>query len=63
VAAVQIRPGFERPDKDALGSFLRERLKAYELPVEYAFVDEMPRTLSMKISQPSVRALFEPRTS
>jgi long-chain acyl-CoA synthetase len=63
VAALQLQPEAAQPTTDAIDGFLRERLKPYELPVAYVFVKELPRTPSMKVSQPAVRALFEQRTA
>jgi acyl-CoA synthetase (AMP-forming)/AMP-acid ligase II len=60
-AALQLQPSAAQPSEESLQQFLRERLKAYELPVAYAFVGNLPRTPSMKVSQPAVRALFTQR--
>jgi long-chain acyl-CoA synthetase len=34
-------------------------LSAYQIPVAFRQVDELPRTPSLKVSMPGVRALFE----
>ncbi len=47
------------PDEDELKAWLKERLLPYQVPVRLMRVDDMPRTPSMKPSQPEVRALFE----
>lgn len=60
-AALQLQPNAVQPSEEALEKFLRERLKPYELPVSYACVENLPRTPSMKVSQPAVRALFMQR--
>jgi acyl-CoA synthetase (AMP-forming)/AMP-acid ligase II len=59
VAAVQLKPD-ARPDADpdSIREFLRELLPAYQVPVEIRIVDELPRTPTMKVSQPDVKNLF-----
>jgi len=37
---------------------LRGRLPPYQIPVRILIVDALPRTPSMKISQPGVAAMF-----
>lgn len=59
VAAVEVSPGYGRaPTGEELRQFLRELLTAYQVPVEIKVVDALPRTPSMKASQPEVRKLF-----
>ncbi|MDB5969916.1 MAG: long-chain fatty acid--CoA ligase [Hydrocarboniphaga sp.] len=58
VAALIANAGVPQPGKEELNAYLRSRLTAYQIPVEFRFVDELPRTPSMKVSQPAVRALF-----
>jgi len=64
-AAVQLKPDAAKPSIDALESHLRDRVYATHLPTRYLFVDSLPRTPSMKVDQPAVRALFvdEPATA
>jgi long-chain acyl-CoA synthetase len=59
VAAYELRAGAVPPEKDELHAYLRERVKPYEIPVRYKYVAQLPRTPSMKVSQPAVRQLFE----
>ena len=61
VAAIQLHDGERWPEEGAFSTFLRQKLKPYEIPVAFRQVDDMPRTPSMKISQPAVRALFPPQ--
>jgi long-chain acyl-CoA synthetase len=56
VAAVTLRSGCSVAD---LEEWLAERLARYQLPTEVRVVEELPRTPSMKVSRPDVRALFE----
>ncbi len=42
-----------------LKSWLRERLLPYQVPVHYRFVEDLPRTPSMKPSAPGLQRLFE----
>lgn len=58
-AAIILRAGADRPDPEGLKAFLKERLIAYQVPVHYRFVEDFPRTPSMKPSAPGLRALFE----
>jgi long-chain acyl-CoA synthetase len=58
VAAVVLKAGAPAPTADELSRFLRESLTAYQIPVAYKLVDDLPRTPSMKISQPGVKEMF-----
>jgi acyl-coenzyme A synthetase/AMP-(fatty) acid ligase len=59
VAAYMTAGGADAPSDAELSAFLRERLTAYQVPVRFLHVEELPRTPSLKVSMPSVRALFE----
>ncbi len=60
VAAVQLRPGdVSVPTAADLIAWLDERLPRYQVPVALKVVDELPRTPSMKVSKPALRALFD----
>jgi acyl-CoA synthetase (AMP-forming)/AMP-acid ligase II len=61
VAAYIAKANAEAPDVESLRAFLREKLLPYQIPVEIRKVSEMPRTPSLKVSQPELRKLFEPR--
>jgi long-chain acyl-CoA synthetase len=63
VVAVTIRDGAARPATDELQEWLAERLARYHLPTEIKVVDELPRTPSMKVSRPDVRAMFLPTSA
>jgi acyl-CoA synthetase (AMP-forming)/AMP-acid ligase II len=58
-AAYIVRDGEPAPSEVELAAFLRERLTPYQVPVRFKQVTELPRTPSMKISMPGVKALFE----
>jgi len=58
VAAVELHDG-AAADPDSLREHAREQLTSYQVPVEIRIVDALPRTPSLKVSQPGVRALFE----
>jgi long-chain acyl-CoA synthetase len=45
-------------DGTTLKEFLRARLKPYEIPIEFRFISELPRTPSLKVSQAAIRDLF-----
>lgn len=58
VAAVELRPGMPAPTEEELIAMLRAELVAYQIPVRIAVLDALPRTPSMKVSQPDVKALL-----
>ena len=43
---------------EELQAFLKQYLLAYQVPVRFLRLDEFPRTPSMKVSQPDLKALF-----
>ncbi|WP_242123411.1 fatty acid--CoA ligase family protein [Sphingobium sp. Sx8-8] len=57
-AALIVREGHPTPGADELGAWVRARMTAYSVPVEFRILDDLPRTPSMKISMPAVKALF-----
>lgn len=59
VAAVELRPDVPSPTPTELETFARKHLKPYEVPVKLKIVQALPRTISMKVSRPEVRALFD----
>jgi long-chain acyl-CoA synthetase len=63
VAAVELKPTAAGVSGADLGRFLRERLSPYQVPVEIRVVDALPRTPSLKVSQPEVRKLFAPTSA
>jgi acyl-coenzyme A synthetase/AMP-(fatty) acid ligase len=48
-----------RVNSDELLDFVRERVTSYQVPAKLVIVDELPRTPSLKVSQPGLRDLFE----
>ncbi|WP_370591157.1 class I adenylate-forming enzyme family protein [Saccharopolyspora montiporae] len=58
VVAVLVRDGIAPPDAAEVREWLAQRVARYQLPVEIRFVDELPRTPSLKVSRPDVRAMF-----
>jgi acyl-coenzyme A synthetase/AMP-(fatty) acid ligase len=59
VAAYIVKSDASDPGAEVLTAFLRERLAPYQVPVRLLRVDDLPRTISMKVSQPNLRALFD----
>jgi acyl-CoA synthetase (AMP-forming)/AMP-acid ligase II len=59
VAAVVLRADAPGIDVAELERFASEHLTGYQRPVDYRIVEALPRTPSMKVSQPEVRRLFE----
>lgn len=58
VAAVELVHGSHVTSEDLL-TYVRERVSRYQVPARLVIVDELPRTPSLKVSQPGVRELFE----
>jgi long-chain acyl-CoA synthetase len=58
-AAIQCKPGVDVPDAATLEAHVRQHLPATHVPVHWRFVDELPRTLSMKVHRPGLKKLFE----
>ena len=45
-------------DPAAIKAFLKDRLAPYQVPVDYKFIDAFPRTTTMKISRPELKAML-----
>lgn len=58
VAAVELADG-ARATPEELLAYVRERLSRYYVPARLLVVEELPRTPSLKVSQPALRELFE----
>jgi long-chain acyl-CoA synthetase len=59
VAAVMLKSNAAPLEENEIATFLRERLLPYQVPVQFRFVDDVPRTESMKPALMGVRELFE----
>jgi acyl-CoA synthetase (AMP-forming)/AMP-acid ligase II len=59
VAAVERRAGLPAPSAAELEAMCRDELLAYQVPVRFVVTDALPRTPSLKVSRPGVKALFE----
>jgi long-chain acyl-CoA synthetase len=59
VAAVELKPGAPPPSEAELKAYAQQQLPAYQVPVRLKVVPALPRTISMKVSRPGVKALFE----
>jgi acyl-CoA synthetase (AMP-forming)/AMP-acid ligase II len=57
VAGVELEPGADAGEPE-LSAHLRARLAAYQIPVRIAVLEALPRTPSMKVSQPELRRLM-----
>mgnify|MGYP006191965837 FL=1 len=57
-AAIILKAGEPPPETDVMKAFLKEKLIAYQVPVHFRFVEDFPRTPSMKPSAPGLKALF-----
>ncbi len=58
-AAIQLKPGVEQPSVAALETHLRSLIYATHIPVTWRFVDELPRTPSLKVDRPALHRLFD----
>lgn len=58
-AALILRAGKTAPAREELVSFAKEKLLPYQVPTEFLFVEDVPRTPSMKPALPQVKGLFE----
>jgi acyl-coenzyme A synthetase/AMP-(fatty) acid ligase len=57
-AAYVLRRDAQQPSDAELQAFLKERLLAYQVPVRFLCLAELPRTPSMKVSQPELKLLL-----
>lgn len=58
-AAWIARAGVEAPEQDAMRDYLKQKLMPYQVPVLIVRYDELPRTPSLKVNQPALRALLQ----
>lgn len=58
VAACVARAGQSVPGEAQLRDYLRDRLMAYQIPLRIFTLDSLPRTPSLKVSQPELRELL-----
>jgi long-chain acyl-CoA synthetase len=58
VAAVTLAEGSPTPELEELHAWLAEHLARYHLPTQIRIFGELPRTPSLKVSRPQLRALF-----
>jgi acyl-CoA synthetase (AMP-forming)/AMP-acid ligase II len=58
IAAIEVRNGGDGLESGDLDAFLRRTLPAYMIPVEYIVVAALPRTVSMKVSRPELKAML-----
>jgi len=58
-AAIQLKPGVNRPAVAELEAHLRQHVYATHIPAAWRIVEELPRTPSLKVDRPALRRLFE----
>lgn len=61
-AAWIARSGVDAPDQEAMREYLKQKLMPYQVPVSIVRLDELPRTPSLKVNQPALRALLQNQT-
>lgn len=57
--ALQVKQGMAAPSFAELEAHLRDHILATHIPVAWRFVDDLPRTASLKIDRPAVSRLFD----
>ena len=62
-AAIEATPGKPVPSADELEDLVRQALPVYNVPVDFAVVDELPRNPALKVSLPAVAALYDARAN
>jgi acyl-CoA synthetase (AMP-forming)/AMP-acid ligase II len=60
-AAIEAVPGTPAPSVDELKALVRQALPAYNVPVDFLVVDDLPRNPALKVSLPAVAALYDAR--
>lgn len=58
-AAVEVRPGSQKPSESELMDWVRESLPSHHVPVAITVVDELPRNAAMKVRPGDVAALYD----
>lgn len=61
VAALQLRQGSCQPSDLTLKDFCREHLAAHQIPVQFVWLDTLPRTTSLKLATAELTAQVERR--
>lgn len=56
--AVQLKPEVEAPGAADLEAHLRKHVPATHIPLQWRFVETLPRTPSFKVDRPALKALF-----
>jgi long-chain acyl-CoA synthetase len=60
VALLRLKSRASAPTKESLDAHVRQHVLATHVPVNYLFVDDIPRTPSLKVDRSAVRRLFDP---
>ena len=58
VAAIMLRAGAQQPSAEELTAYARANLLPYQVPVAFRFVEDVPRTPSLKPALPELRKMF-----
>lgn len=58
-AAIQFKPNVATPTIAALEAHLRDRIYATHIPAQWRFVEELPRTPTLKVDRPALKRLFD----
>ena len=58
IAVIEMTPGTQSPQPAEIEAFARDHLTSYMVPKEFRFVETLPRTASLKISRPELKAML-----
>jgi acyl-CoA synthetase (AMP-forming)/AMP-acid ligase II len=58
-AAIQLKPGAERPSVAELEQHMRQNVEAPHIPVIWRFVETLPYTAMLKVDRAALRRMFE----
>ena len=59
VAGLKLKAGAAPPGEKELDDFLRGKLSPYQIPVHMKYLEEFPRTASLKVDQAALKKLFD----
>jgi fatty-acyl-CoA synthase len=57
-AVLVLDPGVPLPEEDELAAFVRERIAGYKVPKRFEYLDELPRTASLKVAKAQLIEMY-----
>ena len=58
VAAIILRTGAQKPTAEEMTAYFKANMLPYQVPVAFRFVEDVPRTPSLKPALPELRSIF-----